>query len=131
MYFSNSLFFLILYFKKPGRFYFNFFFYKDLHTIYGLPQIQYESICSKLNEPSPGSDFTVTAHHFGYSNVQAQRIALSSNPTDALLFHWATKSGNDLSKLTEILKKMKRYDIVEILDRKGKSYMFRRRNDIT
>ena len=75
-----------------------------------------------LNEPVPGRDYEVLAGYLGYSAKQLSRFKQSKNPADAILFHWATQPGNGLDRLIEILKKMKRHDVVETLERKGNSH---------
>ena len=72
----------------------------------------------KLDVPTPGGDCEVLAQYMGYSTNQIARFKLSKNPTDAILFHWVTQRGNELKRLTEILKKIKRHDVVEILEAK-------------
>ena len=93
-------------------------FHGDLRTIYGLPPNVYERACMKLNVPTPDGDCEVLAQYMGYSTNQIARFKLSKNPTDAILFHWVTQRGNELKRLTEILKKIKRHDVVEILEAK-------------
>ena len=44
---------------------------------------------------------------------------LSKNPADAILIYWGTQRGNELKRVIEILRKMKRHDVVEILEAKG------------
>ena len=95
------------------------FSYEVLRTIYGLPPNVYERACTKLNVPTPGADCEVLAQHMGYSTNQIARFKLSKNPADAILFHWGTQRGNELKRLIEILRKMKRHDVVEILEAKG------------
>ena len=73
----------------------------------------------KLNVVTPGGDCEVLAQYMGYSTNLIARFKLSKNPADAILFHWGTQRGNELKRLIEILRKMKRYDVVEILETKG------------
>ena len=90
-----------------------------MQTIYGLPPNVYERVCMKLNVVTPGGDCEVLAQYMGYSTNLIARFKLSKNPADAILFHWGTQRGNELKRLIEILRKMKRYDVVEILETKG------------
>ena len=94
------------------------FFYEDLRTIYDLPPNVYERTCMKLNVPTPDGVCEVLAQYMGYSTNQIARFKLSKNPADAILFHWGTQRGNELKRLVEILRKMKRHDFVEILEAK-------------
>ena len=61
---------------------------------------------------------TSQAQYMGYSTKQIARFKLSKNPVDAILFHWGTQRGNELKRLVEILRKMKRHDFVETLEAK-------------
>ena len=93
-------------------------FYEDLRTIYGLPPNVYERPSMKLNVLTPDGDCEVLARYMGYSTNQITRFKLSKNPVDAIMFHWGTKRGNELKRLIEILRKMRRHDFVEILEAK-------------
>ena len=93
-------------------------FYEDLRTIYGLPPNVYERACMKLNVLTPGGDCEVLAQCIGYTTNQIARFKLSKNAVDAIMFHWETKRGNELKRLIEIFRKMKRHDFVEILEAK-------------
>ena len=73
----------------------------------------------KLNVPTPGGDCEVLAQYMGYSTNQIAGLKLSENPADAILFHWGTQRGNELKRLIEILRKMKRHIVVEILEAKS------------
>lgn len=79
-----------------------------------------EKLGMKLNPRHPMKDFRYLAGKMNYNYEMVRNFALQRNPTVALLHDWFmshTKNGEGktVSHLIELLKNMKRDDVVEIL----------------
>ncbi|CAH3028984.1 unnamed protein product [Porites evermanni] len=79
-----------------------------------------EKLGMKLNPRHPMKDFRYLAGKMNYNYEMVRNFALQRNPTVALLHDWFmshTKNGEakTVSHLIELLKNMKRDDVVEIL----------------
>ena len=76
----------------------------------------YRTVCNKLNLNIGGKDWKTLAGKMGYPNELVKQLQRLDDPADGLLAHWGTKSGNDVTKLIELLLEMERSDITEQLD---------------
>ena len=76
----------------------------------------HRTVCNKLNLSNDGKDWKTLAGKMGYSNEFVKQLKRTDNPAEALLAHWGTKSGNDVTKLIELLLQMERSDIREQLE---------------
>lgn len=79
-----------------------------------------EKLGMKLNPRHPMKDFRYLAGKMNYNYEMVRNFALQRNPTVALLHDWFmshTKNGEakTVSHLIELLKNMRRDDVVEIL----------------
>ena len=76
----------------------------------------HRTVCNKLNLSNDGKDWKTLAGRMEYSNEFVKQLQCTNNPAEALLAHWGTKSGNDVTKLIELLLQMERSDITEQLE---------------
>ena len=82
----------------------------------GLPHDTWEEICLRLNtKKSLRRDFRMLAELMGYTADQIEEFEREDNPTDAILTHWKSKGRGTVADLIDILQKMERHDVIEIL----------------
>ena len=76
-------------------------------------------ICGLLNMIHVlGGDYRTLAGKLGYNVIDAEMFSQGGNATQSLLFHWSPRSeGNTAEKILNILVKMKRDDIVQLLNK--------------
>ena len=98
---------------------------KERFPIHDLNLLVYHEVCTELNKPIPGKDYTALATHMGYTASELKTFQLEEDPSDALLSDWGTKSENDVNKLILFLKKMGRDDLVGLLEVEGNFYLFK------
>lgn len=84
-----------------------------------LPFDVYRNVCMKLNpESGLNNNFRFLAGLMKYSIDQIKTIAQKEDPTDCLLQNWGTQKESTVGKLIEYLKKMNRYDVIDVLNGK-------------
>ena len=77
-----------------------------------------EEICNLLRpKKTLGGDFRTLAGYLGMENSKIQVISERDNPADEVLTWWQTQSLATVQKLRELLVRLKRHDVIEILDR--------------
>ena len=83
-----------------------------------IPYTVREKICGLLRSKKTfGGDFRTLAGNLGMENSKIQVISEKDNPADEVLTWWETQSSATVQKFREVLVRMKRHDVVEILDR--------------
>ena len=82
-----------------------------------LPHEVYEEICEELDVFSLlNNNWKKVAEEMGYSQInEVKKFERKVSPTHALLSDWGKKEDNNLNRLIEILKKIERYDIIDII----------------
>ena len=76
----------------------------------------YHTVCNKLNLNIDGKDWKTLVGKMGYPNELVKELQRLDDPADGLLAHLGTKSGNDVTKLIELLLEMERSDITKQLE---------------
>ena len=74
---------------------------------------KYRELCNQLNS-MPG--WEVLAGYMSYSNAEVKIFGKDKNPADKLLTSWDVGKENDVAGLIELVRGMKRLDIVELLE---------------
>ena len=77
-------------------------------------------ICQKLtdrNMVATGMGFTTLAGKMGFSEEEFKEFEACDKPCESMLKAWSSRDarGNNVLKLMDLVKKMKRDDIVELL----------------
>ena len=82
-----------------------------------IPYLVVEKICRLLNVKSAvGSDFRRLAGELGMKTSNVRLLFQKDNPTDEVLIWWEPQISATVSKFREILIRMERHDVLEILD---------------
>lgn len=77
----------------------------------------YRKLCNKLNDKMENKDWRTLAGKMGYSSGEVKDFERGQNAADALLQNWKmTSNEHDVPALIELLKKMERNDLVELLE---------------
>ena len=61
-------------------------------------------------------DWEVLAEHMNYTYAEVKIFEKDKNPADQLLTSWGIGKENDVAGLIELIRGMKRLDIVELLE---------------
>ena len=78
----------------------------------------YDQVCHALRHSISGKDYRALAGKMGYKAKDVRNFDLKEDPARALLDNWGVKGGNNVEKLIQILSKLDRDDVIEII-RKG------------
>ena len=85
--------------------------------IYDISYLVVEKICRLLNVKSAiGNDFRRLAGELGMKTSNVRLLFQKDNPTDEVLIWWEPQISATVSKFREILIKMERHDVLEILE---------------
>ena len=83
-----------------------------------IPFTVRQEVCNLLRvERTFGGDFRSLAGDLRMDNSKIQVISKKDNPADEVLTWWEPQRSATVQKFREILVRMKRDDVVEILDR--------------
>ena len=86
-------------------------------SINQIPPLIRRKICKKLDvKQKLGGDFRTLAAMVGMSNEDIQLTSQSNEPTEDVLNWWGKKKEATVPNLRQILEKMERDDVIQILD---------------
>ena len=82
-----------------------------------IPYLVVENICRLLNVKSAiGNDFRRLAGELGMKTSNVRLLSQKDNPTDEVLKWWEPQISATVNKFREVLIRMERHDVVEILE---------------
>ena len=77
----------------------------------------YDQVCQALRHSIPGKDYRAFAGKMGYKSKDVKNFDLKQDPARALLDNWGVKGGNNVEKLIQILSKLERHDVIQIIQK--------------
>ena len=80
----------------------------------------YDQVCHALRHSIFGKGYRTLAGEMGYKEKDLRNFDLKEDPARALLDNWGVKSGNNVEKLFQMLSKLERDDVIEIIQNKSR-----------
>ena len=77
----------------------------------------HDRVCQALRVSISGKDYRALAGKMGYTTKDVNNFNLEKDPARALLYDWDTEDGNNVGKLIQMLSKLGRDDVIEIIQK--------------